>query len=115
MNESSMKRATTQILTINGGSSSIKFALYQIGKPLERGLYGTVDRIGMSGTNLSFNTPPNSRTQLRSKPLRPQIGGDALLDWLQEQQGFASVQASRTPRGPWHATHRARVGHPGFA
>ena len=42
------------ILTINGGSSSIKFALYEAVKPLKRGLYGTVDRIGLSGTNLTF-------------------------------------------------------------
>jgi acetate kinase len=31
------------ILTINGGSSSIKFALYEAVKLLKRGLCGTVD------------------------------------------------------------------------
>jgi membrane protein DedA with SNARE-associated domain len=35
------------ILTINGGSSSIKFALYPAGEPLKRGLHGKVDRIGL--------------------------------------------------------------------
>jgi len=35
------------ILTLNGGSSSIKFALYEAVKPLKRGLYGAVDRIGL--------------------------------------------------------------------
>jgi acetate kinase len=44
--ESSMKPADPRILAINGGSSSIKFAFYQVGEPLERGLHGTVDRIG---------------------------------------------------------------------
>jgi acetate kinase len=34
-----MKTANPQILTINGGSSSIKFALYQAGGPLKRGLW----------------------------------------------------------------------------
>lgn len=43
------------IMTINGGSSSIKFALYQIGDALERRLYGKIDRVGLSGTRLSFN------------------------------------------------------------
>jgi hypothetical protein len=52
--EPSMKPGESQILTINGGSSSIKFALYAAVKPLKRGLYGTVDRIGLSGTNLTF-------------------------------------------------------------
>jgi acetate kinase len=51
-----MKPADARILTINGGSSSIKFALYEAGEPLKRGLYGTVDRIGLSGTNLTFMT-----------------------------------------------------------
>lgn len=50
-----MKPANPRILTINGGSSSIKFALYQVGEPLRRGLYGKVDRIGLSGTNLTFH------------------------------------------------------------
>ena len=48
----------TSILTINGGSSSIKFALDQTGEPLKRGLYGKVDRIGPSGTNPTFDDPP---------------------------------------------------------
>ena len=44
--ESSMKPANPRILIINGGSSSIQFALDQTGGPLERRLYGKVDRIG---------------------------------------------------------------------
>ena len=57
------------VLTINGGSSSIKFALYQVGEPLKRGLYGKVDRIGLSGTNLTFHDPmENQRTAANSPP-----------------------------------------------
>ena len=52
-----MKPANRSILTINGGSSSIKFAEYQLGDALKRSLHGTVDRIGMSGTNLTFQLP----------------------------------------------------------
>jgi hypothetical protein len=33
------------ILTINGGSSSIKFALYESVKPLKRGLHGKVGHV----------------------------------------------------------------------
>jgi len=40
-----MKPTNARILTINGGSSSIKFALYEAVKPLKRGLCGTVDHI----------------------------------------------------------------------
>ena len=60
-----MKPTNPRILTINGGSSSIKFALYQVGKPLERGLHGKVDRIGLSGTNLTFNDPTKKQPESR--------------------------------------------------
>ena len=43
------------VLALNGGSSSIKFALYQMGDPPKRGLDGKVDRIGMRGTTFAFN------------------------------------------------------------
>lgn len=52
-----MKTDLPCILTINGGSSSIKFALYRVEEPLQRRLYGNVDRIGLSGTNLTFHDP----------------------------------------------------------
>ncbi len=70
-------RDSPMILTINGGSSSIKFALYQVGEPLKRGLHGKVDRIGLSGTNLTFNDPTKkSRESRRTRRRRSQIGGE---------------------------------------
>ena len=72
-----MKPANPRILTINGGSSSIKFALYQVGEPLKRGLYGKVDRIGLSGTNLTFNDPAEETAgQPQPRRLRSQISGE---------------------------------------
>src|SRR5450756_2826022 len=53
--ESSTKPASPLILTINGGSSSIKFALYRDDGPLKRLLHGKVDRIGLPGTILTFS------------------------------------------------------------
>ena len=47
-------RESCSLLTINGGSSSIRFALYDEGEPLRRLLDGKVDRVGLSGTNLTF-------------------------------------------------------------
>jgi hypothetical protein len=49
-----VSRGTCSLLTINGGSSSIRFALYEEGEPLRLLLIGKVDRVGLSGTNLSF-------------------------------------------------------------
>ena len=42
-----MKPANPRILTINGGSSSIKFALFEAGDPMRRILEGNLERIGL--------------------------------------------------------------------
>jgi acetate kinase len=88
-----LKPTTAQILTINGGSSSIKFALYQIDQPLKRGLYGKVDRIGLSGTNLTFTAPT------KKKPVRHKLAAadhksaaNSLIDWLEKQIDFKPVK-----------------------
>ena len=88
-----MKPADTQILTINGGSSSIKFALYAAVKPLQRGLYGTVDRIGLSGTILKFHATdgqPEASHKLIAADHK--TAANALIDWLEKQIDFKSVQ-----------------------
>ena len=47
-----MKPANPRILTINGGSSSIKFALFEAGESLQRILAGGIDRIGQPEATL---------------------------------------------------------------
>ena len=42
-----MNPANPRILTINGGSSSIKFALFEAGDSLRRILEGGIERIGL--------------------------------------------------------------------
>jgi acetate kinase len=88
-----MKPGEAQILTINGGSSSIKFALYAAVEPLKRGLYGTVDRIGLSGTNLTFHEadgkPQASRKLIAADH---KSAANALIDWLEKQIDFKSVK-----------------------
>src|SRR5665811_937813 len=82
------------LLTMNGGSSSIRFALYEEGEPLRRLLDGKVDRIGLSGTNLTFKDSTGKSHD--SRTIDPDHHGSAvafLLDWLETQQIFASVKA----------------------
>jgi acetate kinase len=82
------------ILTINGGSSSIKFALYQVGEPLKRGLYGTIDRIGLSGTTLTFKDQAGDREEsLKLDASEHKTAATFLLDWLQKQNVLESVRA----------------------
>ena len=82
------------VLAINGGSSSIKFALYQTGEPLKRTLYGKVDRIGLSGTNLTFHDPDGKPQASRSLAAADhKSAASFLIDWFEAQKAFASVQA----------------------
>ena len=81
-----------RILTINGGSSSIKFAIYQEGEPLKRALYGQVDRIGLTGTNLTYNDP----TKINRIPLifRPDRKSAVSSFWigLKGKMDFRSLE-----------------------
>ena len=91
MNRSASK---PNILTINGGSSSIRFALYQVGEPLMLGLFGKVDRIGLSGTNLSFtHSEEGAEASLSLAVSDHQSAANVLMDWLERQSAFASVKA----------------------
>jgi acetate kinase len=89
-----MKSAPPCILTINGGSSSIRFAVYEAGETLRRLLNGKIDRIGLSGTNLIVNDPdgkPRVARRLAAADHRTAV--EFLLDWLEAQPVFASIRA----------------------
>lgn len=89
-----MKPSDAHILTINGGSSSIKFALFEALQPLKRCWQGTIDRIGLSGTHLTFHEAegkPPAKSPLAAA--NHQSAANALLDWLEARPDFASVKA----------------------
>lgn len=90
-----MKSAGESILTINGGSSSIRFAVYETGETLRRRLDGKIDRIGLSGTNLSVNDPAGTPPiQRRLAAADHGTAVNFLLNWLEAQPVFASVKAA---------------------
>jgi len=83
------------VVVFNGGSSSIRFALYEAGPTLRRRLDGKIDRIGVSDATFIVNDPGG--TSQASRPLAAADYGtavDALLDWLEAQPIFASVTAA---------------------
>ena len=89
-----MKPAQPSVLTINGGSSSIRFAFYEEGEPLRRLLDGKLDRVGLSGTNLTFKDSTGKPQDSRAIKAADHHSAVAyLLDWLETQPGFASVKA----------------------
>jgi acetate kinase len=82
------------VLTINGGSSSIRFAVSEAGARPQARLHGKIDRIGLSGTNLTASDPegkPQISHRLRAENHSAAVG--FLLDWLASQPSFASVAA----------------------
>jgi acetate kinase len=89
-----MNPANPHILTINGGSSSIRFAVYEASETPRRRLAGKIDRIGSSGTNLIV-TDPSGKPQLprRLTAADHRTAVDFLLDWLEAQPVFASIKA----------------------
>ena len=94
------------ILTVNGGSSSIRFAVYQMGATLQRRLSGKIDRIGAGGTNLIVDDPAARRqAPRRVAGANHRMAVAFLLDWLEEQPVFASVKAvgHRVVQGMQHS------------
>jgi acetate kinase len=89
-----MKSAWPCVLTINGGSSSIRFAVYEAGDTPRRRLHGKIDRIGSSGTNVIVDDPagqPQVPRRMAAADHRTAVG--VLLGWLEAQPIFASVKA----------------------
>ncbi len=89
-----MNTAVSYILTINGGSSSIKFSIYKANEQLEKKLYGKVDRIGLPGTILTFNDyTKNKQESISLKVSNHQSVANYLIDWLEGQHDFTSICA----------------------
>ena len=85
---------TPSVLALNGGSSSIKFAVYQTGDLPKRGLHGKLDRIGARGTHLSVTDPGRDQQDDRALGDLDHSGAiQFLFDWLDAQIGLASIEA----------------------
>jgi acetate kinase len=81
-------------LAINGGSSSIRFAMYDTGQTPRRALAGKIDRIGPKGTRLTVEAPGGTAADSRllsTSDHRSVVS--ALVSWLEAQPVFASVRA----------------------
>ncbi len=84
----------TSVLTINGGSSSLRFALFRVGEPLRRQSSGLIDRIGLKGVELAFSEPAGSQpVKFPIAASDHRSAANLLIDWLQKRDLFASVGA----------------------
>src|SRR5208337_3869558 len=80
----------SRILTINGGSSSLKFALFERTDPSARLLSGRVDRIGMENARWVMAGADGGRDE--DGPDQ-KAAVRLLIDWLERAVGFAEIAA----------------------
>ncbi len=84
------------VLSINAGSSSIRFSFHETGSPPVKLLDGKIERIGQGGTSLSLtetgrvtNPPPHLAVDAADWP----SAGAFLMRWLEAHPLFADVRA----------------------
>jgi acetate kinase len=87
-------RDKLRILTINGGSSSIKFALFDVGNSLQRILAGSIQRIGLPGASLQANGPSLAESVSQRVAAPDHTAAVSLLmDWIEEHCGVNALAA----------------------
>lgn len=89
-----MKPANPHILAINGGSSSIKFALFETCDGLPRILEGGIERIGLP--DAAFHVKGVSPADNYSRPLAAPdhtAAVGALMDWIEHRIGHDELTA----------------------
>jgi acetate kinase len=81
-----VKQAKASVLTINGGSSSIKFALFEVSDSLRRILEGRIERIGLPEATFvvkGVNKADNFTRSVAAADHTAAVG--ALMDWIEER------------------------------
>jgi acetate kinase len=80
------------VLTINGGSSSIRFAIFEASQPPRRLLQGKIERIGGADAGLRVDhcdgrAPAESKVDIKSHGTAARF----LMDWLESQPLFKTL------------------------
>jgi acetate kinase len=89
-----MQAANPQILTINGGSSSIKFAIFETGAALRTIAKGAIERIGLPDATLRVTRVDRKDDVARSVAAPDHAAAvGALMAWLEERGGRDALAA----------------------
>jgi acetate kinase len=98
----------SSILTINGGSSSVKFALYDAADPGAKIFAGSMERIGSPDAALRVTEMDPARSFARPLAASDHAAAvGALLDWIEGRLGTAADLAA--------VGHRVVHGGPGYS
>lgn len=82
----------SRILTINGGSSSIRFALFDVDGSNKRLLDGKVERIGTPAAALTLRPAGQPPSEVKIQADKPESAVDALVSRLKQQWPDTAVQ-----------------------
>jgi len=89
-----VKPTNPRILTINGGSSSIKFALFEAGDTLRRILDGGIERIGLPEATFRVKGSDQADNFSRSvKAPDHTMAVGLLMDWIEQRSGRDALAA----------------------
>ncbi len=89
-----MKSANPHILTVNGGSSSIKFALFEAGDALQRVMEGRIERIGLPEATLRVKGQNQADNFSRPVTAADHAAAvEVLMDWIEERGGRDALTA----------------------
>jgi acetate kinase len=94
--------AVDRVLTCNGGSSSIKFALFSAGDPPERLLWGKVERLGAPGAELKVEDHTGVLEHRTLFAHDPEGAVEEVLEYLSEDAGACAVGHRVVRGGPEH-------------
>lgn len=95
------------LLTINGGSSSIKYALYEIKEPLNQLLSGEIKGIWSGQAQLHLKHAKGVEKHHINLPIsNPTEAGEWLITWLGKETEFIKIKAigHRVVQGMEHST-----------
>lgn len=89
-----LNKARQNVLTINGGSSSIKFALFETKSDLRRVLAGELERIGTADAVLrvkGLNPSDDFSSAVKASDHTAAVA--VLMDWIEQNIGRAALRA----------------------
>ncbi len=90
-----MSNDKPHVLVLNGGSSSIKFAVYRMDDPPQRQLDGKVDRIGLRGSHFTYRAADRDGPESRDiGDLDHPAAAAFLVDWIDGKFKLASLAAA---------------------
>jgi acetate kinase len=88
-----MQPSSPVILTLNGGSSSIRFGIYRIDRELKLLRHGKLDRIGMGYSQIGSSTEDGGWAETPVGAVDYASATRQLMEWLAAENLLASVSA----------------------